>query len=173
MSKTTIQKRSLLYIALGAAVLSVAPISLRWSPATVPSLSLNSANARIGNPLSAGSIAGVNRRVNRRVARRTYYGGAVGMGAAAAYYGAAGSNYYGSGYSPYNNGGFNNLYSYAPPASAAAKTNTTTQEYKYSTGRPTNEGGTGYNVQNSTFPPGSPELYAACLNRNFGTCPGQ
>jgi hypothetical protein len=166
MSKTTMQKRNLLYVALGAAVLSAAPISLRWSPATAPSLSLNRADARIGNPLSAGSIAGVNRRVNRRATRRAYYGGAVGQGAAGAYYGGAGSNYYGS-------SGYNNLYSYAPAANAAAATNTASQEYKYSTGRPTNEGGMGYNVQNSTFPPGSPELYAACLNRNYGTCPEQ
>lgn len=159
MSKTKIQKRSLLYIALGAAVLSVAPISLRWSPAAAPSLSLNAANARIGNPLSAGSIAGVNRRVNRRTARRAYYGGTVAAGATGAYYNTAAGT------------GYNNLYSYAPPTSAAAVTNTATQEYKYPTGRATNEGGMGYNVQNSTFPPGSPELYAACLNRNFGTCP--
>lgn len=158
MSKTTIQKRSLLYIALGAAVLSAAPISLRWSPATAPSLSLSKADARIGNPLSPGSVAGVNRRVNRRTARRAYYGGAVAAGTAGAYYGTS---------------GYNNLYSYAPPASATTTTNTTTQEYKYPTGRSVNEGGVGYNVQNSTFPPDSPELYAACLNRNFGTCPAQ
>lgn len=172
MSRTTIQKRSLLYMALGAAVLSAAPISLSWSPAAAPSLSLNKADARIGNPLSAGSIAGVNRRVNRRTARRAYYGGAVAAGAAGAYYGTTGSNYYGSGYAPYSSTG-NNLYSYSPPASAAAATNTAAQEYKYPTGRSANEGGMGYNVQNSSFPPGSPELYAACLNRNFGTCPEQ
>ena len=168
MSKTTTRKRSLVYVALGAAMLAAAPVSLRWSPAAAPSLSLNRADARIGNPASAGSIAGVNRRVNRRTARRAYYGGAVAAGAA----GAAASNYYASGYAPYSSTG-NNLYSYSPPASAAAATNTTTQEYKYPTGRSANEGGRGYNVQNSSFPPGSPELYAACLNRNFGTCPEQ
>jgi len=59
----------------------------------------------------------------------------------------------------------------ASAAGAAAATNSASQEYKYPVGRSANEGGMGYNVQNSTFPPGSPELYAACLNRNFGTCP--
>lgn len=173
MLKAKIQKRNLLYIAIGAAMLSAAPISLRWSPAAAPSLSLNRADARIGNPLSAGSIAGVNRRVNRRTARRAYYGGAVAAGAAGAYYDTADSNYYGSGYAPYSSVGNNNLYNYSPPASAPAVSNTATQEYKYPVGRATNEGGFGYNVQNSTFPPDSPELYAACLNRNFGTCPEQ
>lgn len=169
MSRIAIQQRSLLYVALGAALLSAAPISLRWSPAAAPSLSLSRADARVGNPLSAGSIAGVNRRVNRRTARRAYYGGAIGLGAAGAYYGVAGSNDDGSGYSPYSSG-YNNLYSYAPPASAAV-TNTNTQEYKYSTGRSANEGGMGYNVQNSTLPPDSPELHAACLSRTYGACP--
>jgi hypothetical protein len=34
------------------------------------SVSLNSAEARIGRPLTPGSVAGVNRRVHRRVYRR-------------------------------------------------------------------------------------------------------
>lgn len=173
MWKIAIEKRTVFCAALGAALLSAAPISLRWSPQRAPSLSLDRADARVGQPLSAGSVAGVHRRVDRRTARRADAGGAAAAGAAGAYYGTAGSNGYGSGYSPYGSGGYNNLYSYSPPANAAAATNTATQEYKYPAGRPTNEGGMGYNVQNSTLPAESPELYAACLNRTFGACPGQ
>lgn len=170
MWKITIEKRTVFCAAIGAVLLSAAPISLRWSPERAPSLSLDRADARIGQPLSAGSVAGVHRRVYRRTARRAYTGGAAAAGAAGAYYGTAGSNGYGSGYSPYGSSG---LYSYSPPAIAAAATNTATQEYKYPTGRPTNEGGMGYNLQNSTLLAESPELYAACLNRTYGACPGQ
>jgi hypothetical protein len=90
-------KNSLFAITLGAAVLAV-PISLHWSPTKTLSLSLDTANARIGHPLSPGSIAGVHRRVYRRAARRGYYYGAgaygagvVGAAAAGAYHG-----YYGN-----------------------------------------------------------------------------
>ena len=152
MWKTAIKKRYLLGVSV--ALLTAAPVSLHWTPANTLSLAPNSAEARIGNPLSAGSIAGVHHRADRRIARRAAHGIAA-AGAAGAYY-----------------GGSNNLYSYAPAASAAPATNSATQEYKYPTGRSVNEGGMGYNVQNSTFPPNSPELQAACINRNFGTCPG-
>lgn len=85
---------------LGAAALAALPISPSLSP--TPSLSLDKANARIGHPLSPGSIAGVNRRVNRREARRDYYGyGAAGVAAAGV---AAGAAYYGG----------DGLYDYAP-----------------------------------------------------------
>jgi hypothetical protein len=54
-----------------------APLSLQWSPANAPSLAVDTADARIGHPLTPGSVAGVNRRVNRRA----YYGAAaVGAG---------------------------------------------------------------------------------------------
>jgi hypothetical protein len=55
---------------LGAAILIAAPISLNKSPDKGLSVSLNSAEARIGRPLTPGSIAGVNRRVHRRAYRR-------------------------------------------------------------------------------------------------------
>lgn len=58
---------------LGAAALAALPVSPSWSPA--PSLSLDTASARIGHPLSPGSVAGVNRRINRRAAGAGYYGG--------------------------------------------------------------------------------------------------
>jgi len=159
MWKIAIEKRTVFCAALGAALLSAAPISLRWSPERAPSLALDRANARTGQPLSAGSVAGVHRRVYRRTARGAHYGGAVAAGAAGAYYSTAASNGYGSGYSPYGSSGYNNLYSYSPPANAAAAANT--------------EGGMGYNVQNSTLAAEAPELYAACLNRTYGACPGQ
>ncbi len=65
-----------------AALLTAAPLSPHYSPANLLTVSVNSAEARIGRPLTPMSVAGVNRRVHRRA----YYGAAaVGVGAAAAY----------------------------------------------------------------------------------------
>jgi hypothetical protein len=58
--------------ALAASMLCAIPMSVHWSPQTGPSLALDSAEARIGRPLTPMSVAGVNRRVNRR-AYRSYY----------------------------------------------------------------------------------------------------
>ena len=60
----------------GAALLIAAPFSLQWSQMNVP-LSLDSAEARIGRPLTATRIAGVSRRVYRRAYRCAVYGTAV------------------------------------------------------------------------------------------------
>ena len=60
-----------------AVLLCAAPFSLHWSPAKTLSLSVDSADARIGRPLTPGSVAGVNRRVHRRA----YYGAAAGAAA--------------------------------------------------------------------------------------------
>lgn len=171
MWNIVIARRSLLGVTLGAALLSASPVSLRWSATTGPFLSSDNAQARIGHPLSPGSVAGVNRRVNRRTARRAYYGGAAAVGAAAAYYGSAGNNYYGGGYSPYDSSGYNNLYSYAPGTIGAAATNTTTHENNYATA-PTGSG-TEQNAQDMLTPSNSEDLYAACLYRNYGSCPQQ
>ena len=57
---------------LGAAVLCATPISLHQSQHKGLSLFLDSADARVGQPLSAGSVAGVNRRATRRAVRRGY-----------------------------------------------------------------------------------------------------
>ena len=65
----------------GAALLIAAPFSLQWSQKNVP-LSLDSAEARIGRPLTATSVAGVSRRVHRRAYRRAVYGTAVAFGLA-------------------------------------------------------------------------------------------
>jgi hypothetical protein len=62
---------------VAAAVLCAAPISLHQGV----SLSVDKAQARIGRPLTPGSIAGVNRRMNRR----------------AGYYGQGGYRHYGHG----------------------------------------------------------------------------
>jgi hypothetical protein len=71
---------SALGIIAAATLFCAAPVSLHWSPAKSPSLSVDSADARVGRPLTPGSVAGVNRRVHRRA----YYGaaaaGAVGAG---------------------------------------------------------------------------------------------
>ena len=59
---------------LGAAVLCATPISLHLSQDKGMSLSVDKAQARIGRPLTPGSVAGVHRRVERRAYRRGYYG---------------------------------------------------------------------------------------------------
>ena len=99
-------------------------LSFGWSEQRGVSLSVESAQARVGRPLTPVSVAGVARRQNRRAAYGYGYGGAVGAGLAAAtigtaaaaatspwgyygnrYYGNpydsnayAGGNYYGAGY---------------------------------------------------------------------------
>src|SRR5690349_7797400 len=68
---------------VAAAVVCAAPISLHQSQDKGLTLSVDKARARIGRPLTPGSIAGVHRRYERRA----YYG--------RGYYGTA---YYGHGY---------------------------------------------------------------------------
>ena len=70
--RAIMNKLSVLGIIVGAALLSAAPFSLQWSQKNVE-LSLDSADARVGRPLTATSVAGVNRRVHRRAYRRGYY----------------------------------------------------------------------------------------------------
>jgi hypothetical protein len=55
---------------MGAVVLSVAPISVKWSGGKNLSVSLDKAYAVVGRPLTPGSVAGVNRRHTRRAVRR-------------------------------------------------------------------------------------------------------
>jgi hypothetical protein len=76
-----VKKLSLLGATLGAALIcATVPFSLQWSPAKTLSLSVDTADARIGRPLTPMSVAGVNRRVHRRA----YYGAAAAAGAVAA-----------------------------------------------------------------------------------------
>jgi len=81
--------------ALFACVLCAIPLSLRFSPSGGLQLSVDTASAVIGRPLTPFSVAGVHRRAERRAYRRGYYG-----------YGAYASpyqpySYYGSGYGTY------------------------------------------------------------------------
>ena len=62
---------------LGAAVLFAAPISVHLSHDKGMSLSVDKAHARIGRPLTPGSVAGVHRRYERRAYRGGYYGQGV------------------------------------------------------------------------------------------------
>jgi hypothetical protein len=67
------KKLSTLGVILGAAVVCAAPVSFHWSPAKPLSLSVDKADARLGRPLTPGSVAGVNRRVHRRAYRHGHY----------------------------------------------------------------------------------------------------
>jgi hypothetical protein len=91
----------------GAALLTAAPVSLHRSQNTV-ALSLDSADARIGRPRTALSVAGVQRRGYRRAYRGAVYGGVAGYGAGSYYSGysspAYSAPYYGSGYGSYYGG---------------------------------------------------------------------
>jgi hypothetical protein len=93
---------SLFAVSVGAALVCAAvPASINWSPASETLLSMDTAQARVGRPLTPGSVAGVNRRVERRAYRRGAVGaGVVAAGAVAtgAYLGGpASASYYDSG----------------------------------------------------------------------------
>ena len=77
------KKLSALGVAVAAGLLCSVPFTLNWSPAKTPLLSIDTADARLGHPLTPMSVAGVNRRVHRRA----YYGAAA---AGAGLYGYAG-----------------------------------------------------------------------------------
>src|SRR6516164_11639532 len=96
-------------------------LSVGWSEQRGVSLSIESAQARIGRPLTPVSVAGVARRQYRRAAYG-YGAGVVGAGVAAAAIGTAaatspygyyGSGYYGGtgwGYGGYGTGGYYGAY---------------------------------------------------------------
>lgn len=93
----------------GSTVVCAALLSLSWSEQRGVSLSVESAQARVGRPLTPVSVAGVARRQNRRAGYGYGYGaglaGAAAVGTAAAVaatspnwgWGWGGSPYYGSG----------------------------------------------------------------------------
>jgi hypothetical protein len=58
------KKFSVLGIIVGAALLTAAPVSLQWSHEKKVAISLDRADARIGRPLTATSVAGVHRRAH-------------------------------------------------------------------------------------------------------------
>ena len=118
------KKLSVFGIIGGAALLAAAPFSLQWSQGTV-TLSVDSADARVGRPLTALSVAGVQRRSYRRAVRSTVYAGAaagaVGYGVGAYYggygypaYTALSSPSYGTGY------GYGSYYGSSYPSSGYA-----------------------------------------------------
>jgi len=84
-------KLMLLGVVLCATLLSAAPVSFQWSPAKPGLVSVDTAEARIGRPGTPMSVAGVNRRMNRRA----YYGAAAaGAAATGAYYNSTRCGYY-------------------------------------------------------------------------------
>ena len=93
------KRLSMVSTIIGATLLCAAPISL--SPTKQLGVSLDAAQAPIGRPLTPFSIAGVNRRMNRRA----YYGGYGG------YYGY--HRPYAYGYHPYAYGYHRPYYAYA------------------------------------------------------------
>ena len=77
-----------------ACILCATPLSLRLLPEGNVVLSVDSASAEIGRPLSAGSVAGVYRRAHRRAYRRGYYASDYGT------YQPSGTYQYGYAYQP-------------------------------------------------------------------------
>src|SRR5215831_17870064 len=93
------KKLTLLGVIVGAALLSATPFSLQWSQKSVV-LSLDTAEARIGRPLTATSVAGVHRRAYRRAVYGTAVAGLGGYGyhpgySAPSYYGYPAPSSYG------------------------------------------------------------------------------
>src|SRR5262249_20492394 len=122
------RKASMFGTIAGAALLTAVPLSLQWSQQKV-ALSFDSADARVGRPLTATSIAGVNRRANRRavyggIAGAAVAGAAVGYGLGSYYGGYSTAPYWGTGYGSYSGygsyygdtgySGYSGYSSYAP-----------------------------------------------------------
>jgi len=64
-------------ICAAAALLCALPYSPQPSSKTGITLACDTAQARVGRPLTPGSVAGVARRSGRRAVRRSYYGAGV------------------------------------------------------------------------------------------------
>jgi hypothetical protein len=108
---------SMLGIIGGAVLLTAAPFSLQWSQKNV-ALSLDTADARIGRPLTPLSVAGVRRRAYRRAYRGAVYGGAAAYGAGSYYgYGYPSYSGYGYGYPAYSGYGYPAYSGYYAPQS--------------------------------------------------------
>ena len=89
------KKLSALGLVVATGLLCSAPVTVDWSPTKAPSLSIDTADARVGRPLTPMSVAGVNRRVHRRA----YYGAAAAGAAGYGYYNYSGRR---CGYYPYS-----------------------------------------------------------------------
>jgi hypothetical protein len=110
-------------IAIATTTLTCATLfSFDWSEQRGASLSIESAQARIGRPLTPVSVAGVARR-NYRRSTYGYGAGVVGAGVAAAAIGTAAiaatnPGYYGSGY--YRSGAYAPAAYYSEPSYAGS-----------------------------------------------------
>ena len=71
---------------LGTAVLCAMPLSPQWSQGKNLSVSVDTASARVGRPLTPMSVAGVGRRAGRRAYRRNMYYNYAGYYPRAHYY---------------------------------------------------------------------------------------
>ena len=107
------KKGTILGTIVGAALLAAAPFSLQWSQKTV-TLSLDSADARIGRPLTPVSVAGVHRRAYRRA---VYGAAAYGVGSYYGAYGYPGYSYGSYGYPAYGYRSYASGYGYGSYAS--------------------------------------------------------
>jgi hypothetical protein len=148
-------KVSLLAIIGGGALLAAAPFSLGWSPEKNVVLSLDRADARVGRPLTATSVAGVHRRVARRTYRRNVYygaGAAVAGAATGAYYYGQQYNqpsYYGQQYSWGQPASYGQQYSWGQPASYGQQYSwgqPASYGQQYSWGQPAYYGRPGYGI---------------------------
>jgi hypothetical protein len=72
------KKLSIFASVSAALVCAAVPASFNWSSANVILFSLDTAEAKVGRPLTATSVAGVSRRVHRREYRRAAAGATVG-----------------------------------------------------------------------------------------------
>ena len=90
------KKLSIFASVSAALVCAAAPASFNWSSANVTLVSLDTAEAKVGRPLTATSVAGVSRRVHRREYRRAAAGATVG----AAFIGGAAAEPYVEGPAP-------------------------------------------------------------------------
>ena len=111
------KKLSLFASVSAALVCAAVPASFNWSPANGTLFFLDTAEARVGRPLTATSVAGVSRRVHRREYRRAAVGAAVG---AAVVGGAAAGAYVGGPAPAYGPGPAAPAYGPGPAVAAAA-----------------------------------------------------
>lgn len=68
------KRSSVVAVALGAALVCAAPLSIQWSQPKGLWLAVDKAEAVIRRPLTPLSGTGVARRATRRAIRRGYYG---------------------------------------------------------------------------------------------------
>ena len=145
MSKSKMKAAGVAALCVG--VLCAVPLSLRVSPGRV-SVSLDRAAAEIGRPLTPMSVAGVNRRANRRA---YYRSGAYQS-----------SNYYGTQYgtyqpsNTYDSAYAANLPSSAYPSGYGMYQTSNTYDSAYAANPPSSAYPSGYGTYqtSSAYPPG-------------------